>query len=191
VEGFIKRGKVNKRAMAAKAVADLAVLFDGELPQEGQAYKIVTGGKIFPMSFIMYIAGRTRIKNLFISTFNYGRREIVFLEGLRKSGKLDNVTMITANMFAMSSKSGGLERLREFTCDVFRQNNWTLIYNDNHSKLVLLDTDDGFFVIETSCNFSESKSNEYYGVEKSPELFAFYTEWINSLVGEADVERQI
>lgn len=56
-------------------------------------------------------------------------------------------------------------------CDT---NGWTYSVVNNHSKIMLFDTDVGKFVIETSSNLNENPKIEQFGFEKDEELFEFY-----------------
>lgn len=53
----------------------------------------------------------------------------------------------------------------------------------NHSKVILLDTDKGKYVIETSSNFNENPKIEQFSFEKSAELYEFYKKSFAGLLG--------
>ena len=59
------------------------------------------------------------------------------------------------------------------------------IRDSNHSKLLLFDTDDGKFVLETSSNLNENPSMEQFSFERNAELYDFYEGAFGELFGGA------
>lgn len=59
-------------------------------------------------------------------------------------------------------------------------NGWKYVVVNNHSKILLFNTDRGKFVIETSSNLNENPKIEQFSFEKDDKLFDFYTDVFNS-----------
>lgn len=57
---------------------------------------------------------------------------------------------------------------------VCKNNGWKYSTVNNHSKILLFDTDIGKFVLETSSNLNENPKIEQFSFEKDDELFDFY-----------------
>ena len=53
-------------------------------------------------------------------------------------------------------------------------NGWKYVVVNNHSKIILFDTDIGKFVLETSSNLNENPKIEQFSFEKDDDLFDFY-----------------
>lgn len=64
---------------------------------------------------------------------------------------------------------------------IFQTNGWTVSMHNNHSKVMLFDTDAGKFVIESSSNLNENPKVEQFRLEKSAELFDFYNSFFSTL----------
>lgn len=56
--------------------------------------------------------------------------------------------------------------------------------HNNHSKVMLFDTDAGKFVIESSSNLNENPKVEQFRLEKSAELFDFYSSFFREIRDE-------
>ena len=54
------------------------------------------------------------------------------------------------------------------------KNGWTVEAIHNHSKILLFDTDQGKYVIETSSNLNENPKIEQFSFEKDDALYDFY-----------------
>lgn len=56
----------------------------------------------------------------------------------------------------------------------FEENEWGICAINNHSKILLFDTDLGKYVLETSSNLNENPKIEQFSFEKNEELYNFY-----------------
>lgn len=164
-----------KRFSILRSIAEVENAMEKELPQDGFVYKFITDGGYSSISFIVYIADKTTIKNLYVSTLRVGRKQLKMLDVLHHEGKLENVTFIVGSIMSEDGrkKYSYYDDLKA-VCD---KNKWKVVTAQNHSKILLFDTDDGKFVIETSSNLNENPKFEQFSVEKSPELYAYYLEW--------------
>ncbi len=59
---------------------------------------------------------------------------------------------------------------------IFETNKWEIAAVNNHSKILLFDTNDGKFLLETSSNLNENPKIEQFSFEKNEELYGFYLE---------------
>ena len=59
---------------------------------------------------------------------------------------------------------------------IFENNKWDITAVNNHSKILLFDTNEGKFVLETSSNLNENPKIEQFSFEKNEELYGFYLE---------------
>lgn len=151
-----------------------------KLPED-ESFVYITSGGFSSIAFIVWIAGQTRIKSLFASTLRVGVRQAQMLDGLRNDGRLDKVDLLVGGAMKDNCEHNrGYGYLEQIT-DIFNANGWTVSMHNNHSKVMLFDTDAGKFVIESSSNLNENPKVEQFRLEKSAELFDFYNSFFSTL----------
>lgn len=111
-----------------------------ELPSEDEVIKIVSDGRLSSIAFIKYVADRTKIKDLKVSTLRVGKKQAIIIDRLANEGKIDNKVVV----------------------------------KNNHSKILLFDTENGKYVLETSSNLNECPNIEQFSFQKSDELYRLY-----------------
>lgn len=103
------------------------------------------------------------------------------LDGLHNDGRLDRVDLLVGGAMKENCEHNrGYGYLEKIT-DIFNANGWTVNMYNNHSKVMLFDTDAGKFVIESSSNLNENPKVEQFRLEKSAELFDFYSSFFSTL----------
>lgn len=154
---------------------------NGEMPNEHVSYKMISDGGFSSASLIAYVAGRTTINDLFVTTLRVGKKEIRMLDGLHTVGKLKNAKFLVGALMKRTDDTAGMKKYEYF--DIFQKicekNKWEARAINNHSKLILMDTVAGKYVIETSSNLNENPKIEFFNFEKSNESFEFYKKWFN------------
>lgn len=158
-----------------RSIRDLSGIIT-ELPKGDECIKALSFGGFSSASFIALTASKTHINNLHVSTFRVGEKEIKLLEKLHKEGKLDNCTFV---VFATNLESSNDKyRYMRIVDTVCKRNNWKMLTRQNHSKVLLFDTDAGKYVIETSSNLNENPKVEQFSFEKDAALYDFYMEYL-------------
>ena len=147
--------------------------FMQDLPNDTECYKFLSDGGFSSICFILFVAERAKINNLLVSTFRVGKKEIQLLNALHEKGRLDNATFVCMNLMKEDASTAkyGHYNILDYIC---KKNEWGLQTKRNHSKVILLDTDKGKFVIETSSNLNENPKIEQFSFEKDAELYDFY-----------------
>lgn len=56
----------------------------------------------------------------------------------------------------------------------YEKNGWKVVVKNNHSKILLFDTENGKYVLETSSNLNECPNIEQFSFQKSDELYKLY-----------------
>jgi len=176
---FLKKKRT--RFKLGGSVGHLESLLGGCLPADDEVYKLISNRHFSVISLILYIAQRTVINELYVSTFGVGRKEIVMLQGLHEQGRLGNVSLVAGRIMANAADKKERDHLLKQICE---RNEWRYICIDNHAKLALLDTSAGKFIIETSSNLNENPSIEHFSFEKSPEAYDFYKDWFESWLNQ-------
>ena len=104
------------------------------------------------------------------------------LNVLHSSGRLEKANFLIGSFMKNDSKTGlkyGYYQLFDRICG---KNGWNYTVVQNHSKILLFDTDAGKFVIETSSNLNENPKMEQFSFEKNAELYDFYFSALGELV---------
>ena len=153
-----------------------------DLPDDGECYKYISTGGFSAISFIRFVSSQTVINHLLVTTLRVGKKELKELDRLHRIGDLDRCTIITSGLMKDDSKLVKSYGYYDNLVKVCDKNKWELKSVKNHSKLLLMDTDNGKFVIETSSNLNENPKIEQFSFEKSDELFDFYLNVINEVM---------
>lgn len=154
----------------------------GGLPDVNVCYKFVSTGGFSAISFIKFVAERTAINHLYVTTLRVGKKELRELDRLHSRGRLRDCTIITGSLMKDDSRIGKSYGYYDNLVAVCDKNNWTVKSVKNHSKLILMDTATGKYVIETSSNLNENPKIEQFSLEKSAELYYFYVKMISDVM---------
>lgn len=144
------------------------------LPEDEICYKFLSSGGFSSISFVKFIADRAKIKFMFASTLRIGRKHLWVLDELHRVGKLDICEFVVGSIMKNDSDEGKSYKYYDDLEKVCETNKWGLSVSNNHSKILLFDTDKGKFVIETSSNLNENPKSEQFSFEKDAELYEFY-----------------
>ncbi len=151
-----------------------------DLP-ENEVYKMISCGGFSGIAFVKYIAEKTRINRLIASSLRIGKRHLMVLDNLYKQGKLDRADFVVGSIMKNDSDTGKSYGYYDSLVSVCEANNWRVFLFNNHSKILLFDTDLGKFVLETSSNLNENPNMEHFSFEKNTELYAAYENVFESL----------
>lgn len=153
-----------------------------DLPDDETVYKFLSVGGFSSIGFVKFIADRTKIKHLTVSTLRVGKKHLAVLDELHRQKKLDTVTFIVGSIMKNDSALGKSYGYYDDLKAVCKNNDWTIICYNNHSKVLLFDTDDGKFVLETSSNLNENPNMEQFSFEKNEELYDFYLSAFEAII---------
>ncbi|MEG1185703.1 MAG: hypothetical protein RSD63_08735 [Eubacterium sp.] len=145
-----------------------------ELPEDDEVFKILSNGGFSSIAFVKSVADKTRIDEMLATTLRVGRKHLEVIDVLYKNGAIGKVKFIIGSLMKNDSergvKYGYYDDLKK-KCD---ENGWEISISNNHSKILLMDTKKGKFVLETSSNLNENPKMEQFSFEKSEELFNMY-----------------
>ncbi len=145
--------------------------------------KYISVGGFSAIGFIKVVADQAKIYRMMVSTLRVGKKHLMVLNELHRQGKLENATFIVGSVMKNDSeigKSYGYYTDLQTACE---RNGWRIAVLNNHSKVILLDTSKGKFVIETSSNLNENPSIEQFSFEKSEPLYNFYMGAFKEITG--------
>ncbi len=144
-----------------------------ELPEDC-VYKFVSDGGFSTISFIMLVAELTKIHNLYASSFRIGKKELQIIDALHKKGAIENCCFAVGTLMKNDSDSVKRYGYYENFEKVCNDNGFQYCTVNNHSKIILFDTEAGKYVLETSSNLNTNPKIEQFSFEKDSELFEFY-----------------
>ncbi|EME3508763.1 hypothetical protein VD175_001994 [Enterococcus faecium] len=148
-----------------------------ELPTD-EEYKIVSEGGFSSIGFLFLVMDKTKINDLTASTLRVGKKHLKSLDIARKNGKLGNATFVVGGLMKNDSQAVKKYNYYDDLLSVCEKNNWEVIVTNNHSKILLIDTDLGKFVIETSSNLNENPKKEQFNFYQSDEAYKFYQKFL-------------
>lgn len=144
-----------------------------DLP-ENEVYKMISCGGFSSIAFVKYIADRTRISRMIASSLRVGKRHLMVLDNLYKQGKIGSIDFVVGSIMKNDSDTGKSYGYYDNLVEVCKSNKWRVFLFNNHSKILLFDTDLGKFVLETSSNLNENPNMEHFSFEKNEELYMAY-----------------
>lgn len=112
---------------------------------------------------------------MFVSTLRVGKKEIDALADLHTAGRLDKAHFILSGLAKNNAAASGKDyRYTEYFEQACAESGFSWKYAKNHSKVILLDTDSGEYVVETSSNLNENPKIERFCITCSEEVYEFY-----------------
>lgn len=166
----IKRKR--KKYSIIRSVHELEKIMLG-LPED-EVYKMVTCGNFSSISVVIHVAHQTKIHNLYASSFRIGRKQLQAIDALRKSGRIGKCYFAVGTLMKNDSETGKQYHYYDLFEEICKKNGWEYATVNNHSKILLFDTDAGKYVLETSSNLNENPKIEQLSFEKDEELYEFY-----------------
>lgn len=142
------------------------------LPKENETFYFLSGKNGFSsIAIIEFISKFEHIKNLDVSTFRIGTKQAKIICALGEAKKIDQAFFITGNIKNMeTSKYDYFTQIKA----AFDKLGFKMISTNNHSKVLLFETDNNFYVCETSSNLNENPCLEQFSLSNSKELYYHY-----------------
>jgi len=148
----------------------------GNPPEVGQAYFLWTLKSFNAFTFIPYLIKENgMINELVFSTYSISDRILDALLRYMDKGLIDQVSILISESIKFRVPRI-MERLSQINLPSFH-----VIYGWNHSKVTLIQTKNGQYVIEGSGNFSENAQYEQYLFLNSPQVYQFRKTCIKSI----------
>ena len=172
--------KLKKGRYRFHIIAELTRIesLDKKLPEDFEVRKYISCGGFSSIGFIKFIADRTFIKELTVSTLRVGKKHLQVLDVLHNQGKIGKITFIVGGIMKNDSELGKSYGYYNDLIKVCEKNDWKVIVKNNHSKILLFDTECGKFVIETSSNLNENPNMEQFSFEKNEKLYELYEKFL-------------
>jgi hypothetical protein len=152
--------------------------------------RMISFGGFSSIGFIKRVADEVVIDRLTVSTLAVGAKQAEVLDVLARNGRIKDAEFFVGSVMEMDKRSKKTRkniRDRAFTLKKICENNgWNAVFCKNHSKVILMDTGKGQYVLETSSNLNENPKFEQFSFERNKTLYEFYDEFFNLLKTEAE-----
>lgn len=159
-----------------KSVKQLDSLIEN-LPNQNEVFKFISvSGGFSSISFIKYISEFESIHELYATTLRVGKKEVETIENLN----IEKCFFIVCTI--MQESTGKVLEYFNLFKDKCLKNKWKFAVINNHSKIILIKTENNFYVLETSSNLNENPKIEQFSFENSKELFEWYRELITGII---------
>lgn len=169
-----------KKYSILRSVFEVEEAMKNELPDNKTVYKFISNGGFSSISFVIYIADKFTINNFYVSTLSVGKKELRMLDVLHDEGKLKNCNFVVGTILKEGNgKNYGYYDALENVCI---KNNWKFKATKNHSKILLFETTNGKYVLETSSNLNENPKFEQFSFEKSEDLYNYYLQFFEEML---------
>ena len=194
MEGLIQRVKSKHRRMfeIGKSIKTLDMILDGCLPSRDECVKLISlDGGFASINFICLVAVKETILELTASTLRVGEKQFEHLTTMNESGKLLKASFFIGSIMKEDVK---LVNKRYDYYTKFKQacknNNWEFVVINNHSKIILMKTENNYYVLETSSNLNENPKIEQYSFENDKELYNFYYGFFTILKHKTSIQKR-
>jgi hypothetical protein len=141
----------------------------GRIPGDGEIFFLWTVNSFNSFTFIPYIIKECGIiEELILSTYSINIRIIDALVRLIDAGMIKQV-----DIFISDSIKSRLPKVCDHLMAVVEHKPIRVTFSWNHSKIALIKTEDHYFNIEGSGNFSENAAHEQYVFLNNRKIFEF------------------
>lgn len=139
------------------------------LPTAEEFFFLQTNKSFNAFTFIPFVTKNVKVRKLYASTYSISRKVITALMELHSRGFVDEITLLI---------SDSMVKRNPVTIDMLlsvaaANRNVNVLFGWNHSKVCLLETNDDFFVIEGSGNWSDNAAMEQYTFANCKGLYDF------------------
>lgn len=145
------------------------------IPLKNQHFRIVTKNAINTFDFIQAILVNEIINNLTIAIYRIGKKIILQLIELQKSSKIDNIVFLINDGFPKLVPDA-YNLLKSF-----ESKNLIIKLENNHTKIILAETKENYYVIEGSGNLSINARIEQYCFDNNELIYNFHKNWIDKI----------
>jgi predicted transcriptional regulator len=146
------------------------------LPKKGQQYRIVTMRSFNAVNFLEYIIEKEKyIKELYMCIYSINFFSAKILEQIANKGV--KVTIVMSSL-----RNGSYNRKERIVNETFIKNkNIKLIFAVSHAKIMAVNMNDNFYVLEGSGNLNANSRIEQYIIDNSKEVYLFHKNWIDEI----------
>lgn len=146
-----------------------------KIPNKNEHIRIVTKKAINTFDFIQAILANENIKELTIAVYRIGKKIVAQLYDLHKSGKIKKITILINDGFPkLVPDCWNLIKSKE-------SDKWIIKLENNHTKILLIDTIKNKYIVEGSGNMSINARIEQYCFDNNKHIYDFHYNWIDKI----------
>lgn len=149
------------------------------LPEEEEFFFLQSDNSFNAFTFIPWILKQKKVKHLYATTYSINKRVIETLAEFHSKGYIDQITLLVSDSLLKRNPSTA-DLLASMNCHF---PNIHILFAWVHAKVALLETQEDYYVIEGSGNWSENAYYEQYLFANSKGLFDFRRQ----LITEAEI----
>ncbi|MEI6577709.1 MAG: hypothetical protein WCO63_16150 [Bacteroidota bacterium] len=152
----------------------------GNVPNPGECFFLWTVKSFNAFTFIPYFVKEHKvIEELILSTYSISVRILESLTHLLERGKVEKIHILISD--SIKFRLPKVQEQLALLCSQ-RPGQFTVSYAWNHSKICLIKTPHGCFLVEGSGNFSENAQHEQYVFLNIQEVYDFRKEEIYGII---------
>lgn len=146
-----------------------------KIPSKNEHIRIVTKKAINSFDFILAILVNENIDELIMAVYRIGKKIVSQLHDLQKSGKIKKITILINDGFPkLVPDCWNLIKSKE-------SKKWIIKLENNHTKILLIDTLKNKYIVEGSGNMSINARIEQYCFDNNNDIYNFHYEWISKI----------
>lgn len=139
------------------------------LPSADEFFFLQSDVQFNAFTFILFVSKQTRIKKLHATTYSINRKVIDALIQLYDSGAIEQIELMVSD----SLKSRNPSVIDYLNAQLLHRPNFSIKYTWVHAKVSLMQTDEGYYVVEGSGNWAANAQYEQYLFTQSQGLYNF------------------
>lgn len=148
-------------------------------PKQSQSFRMLSAkGGFSSINLIWFVAKRETIEMLYASTLRIGKKQFETLRMLKHKGMLQKAFFLTSTMQKNLDRDYDYFQKVKQMC---RECDFELQTMNNHSKIILMQTAENYYVIETSSNLNENPKIEQFCFENDKGLFEWYKNFFEAV----------
>ena len=146
-----------------------------KIPNKSEQIRIVTRKMMNSFDFILAILHKEMIENLYMAFFMLGKKVSIELNELQNEGKIGNIIFLI---------NDGIPKLKP---EIYRSikrhesNKWRIKLGHTHTKIILMQTDNNYYIVEGSGNLSVNAYIEQYVFDNNEMIYNFHKSWIENI----------
>lgn len=146
------------------------------LPETNQQIRLITMKSFNTIAFIELIAHKEKINNLILVIFAINYQAAQSLIEMKNQGLIKNIELIVSSVrnAGYSIKSKAVELLSQ-------ESDIKMCFVNSHAKISAIETNENFYIIEGSGNYSYNGRIEQYVIDNDKLLFDFTKTWIEEM----------
>lgn len=173
----IKEKKIYRRFLE-KQYAKISEIDDlaGCLPLDSEQIRIITQKSFNAFAILLYILKIKKIiDECYLITYNIDRNTIIGLKELVGNGHIKKLTIVVSSALK-NRKPARTQELKNIA-----NKKISVIFVNNHTKIILAKIKNDYYVIEGSGNVTANARIEQYLFENCRDTYNFHKDWIDNI----------